>query len=121
MVLLISSSIVTPVLLVKRCLVGTLSLWRQSRQVPPLTVLPIQDRCVSRDAVVPADHCPLLPLHARLEICAEGYMVVEEFQQVITLFLLESYDPTGELQRDLSNNYKRNPQFEAEAEDIPVG
>lgn len=48
-------------------------------------------------------------------------MVVEEFQQVITLFLLESYDPTGELQRDLSNNYKRNPQFEAEAEDIPVG
>jgi len=97
----LSSLASSSLLLVKWCVEGTFSLGRQSRQMPSLAILPVQDRRVGSHSIVPADHRALLPLHACLEISAEGYMVVEEFQQVIALFLLQSNDPSGELWVDI--------------------
>lgn len=101
----LSSLASSSLLLVKWCVEGTFSLGRQSRQMPSLAILPVQDRRVGSHSIVPADHRALLPLHACLEISAEGYMVVEEFQQVIALFLLQSNDPSGELQYALVNDH----------------
>lgn len=71
--------------------------------MPPLPILPIKNRSVRRDSVVPNDNSALLPLHSALQIRRQSDVVVQELEKVIALFLLEADDPTGELRVDVES------------------
>lgn len=62
----------------------------------PLPVLPVDQRRVLRDAVVPHHDRALLPLDARLEVGAVREVVVQELEQRVRLFLLEADDVAGD-------------------------
>lgn len=64
--------------------------------MPTLPILPVNERSVASDSVVPDDDSALGPLHTRLEVCSKSDVVVEEFQEEIGLFLFESDDVTGD-------------------------
>jgi hypothetical protein len=67
-----------------------LSLRRDPRQMPPLPILPVNQRRVLRHPVIPNYHGPLLPLDARLEVGAVRKMVVQELENRIRLLLFEA-------------------------------
>lgn len=67
-----------------------LSLRSQSGDVAPLTVLPVKHSRVASHAVIPDDNSTRLPSDPGLKILREGDVVVQEFQQVVRLFFLES-------------------------------
>lgn len=67
--------------------------------MPPLPVLPVDQRRVLRDAVVPDDNGALLPLDAGLEVGAEGEVVVQEFEQRVGFFFLEADNVAGDFGR----------------------
>jgi hypothetical protein len=64
--------------------------------VPPLPVLPVDERRVLRHAVVPHHHGPLLPLDARLEVGAVREVVVQELEDCVRLLLFEADDVAGD-------------------------
>lgn len=72
-----------------------LRLRRDARQMPPLPVLPVNQRRVLRHAIVPHHHRPLLPLDARLEVRAVREVVVQELEDRIRLLLLEPDNVAG--------------------------
>jgi hypothetical protein len=65
---------------------------RDAGQVAALPVLPVDERRVLRDAVVPHDDGALLPLDARLEVAAKREVVVQELEQRVRLFLFQAYN-----------------------------
>lgn len=85
----------------KRRLIRPLSLRRQPRKMPPLPILPVKNSTMRRNTVVPHNDRTGRPLHAHLQIGAEGDVVVEEFEEVVTFFFLETDDAAGELRGSL--------------------
>lgn len=83
-------------------------LGRQSRQMSPLGILPVDQRRVLGNSVVPNDNGAFLPLDTGLEVGAVGEMVVEELEEDVGLLLLEADDVTGDWTRtpsaDVANN-----------------
>lgn len=73
---------------------------RQPRQMPPLPILPIQNRRMRRNPVIPHDNRSRLPFNPGLQILAQRYMVQQELQQVVTLLFLQTDDATRELRVD---------------------
>lgn len=65
--------------------------------MPPLAVLPVNQRRVLRDAVVPDHDGAGLPLDARLEVGAVREVVVQELEEGVRLLLLEADDVAGDL------------------------
>lgn len=51
--------------------------------MPPLSVLPVDERRVLGHSVVPDDHGALLPLDAHLEVGSVGQVVVQELKKGI--------------------------------------
>jgi hypothetical protein len=80
----------------ERRLERPLSLRRDTRQMPPLPVLPIHQGRVLRHTIIPNDHRPLFPLDTGLEVGAEGQVVVEELENGVGLFLFQTYDVAGD-------------------------
>ena len=74
-----------------------LSLRRNSSNMPPFTVLPINLCTVRCHTIVPHDHSPRRPLDPALQILAQCNMIVQELEQVLALFLLEADDVAREL------------------------
>lgn len=98
-------------LLLIRRLIRPFRPWRQASQVPPLPILPVENRSVRRDSVIPCHNGAHIPLHAALQICGQGNVVVQEFEKVVALFLLEANDAASELwidvQRLLASSWVR--------------
>lgn len=80
----------------KGCLIRPLSLWSDPRQMPPLPSLPICQRRVLCHTVIPHHNRVFLPLHTHMKVGAIGKMIVQELQDSIRLFLLESDDIAGD-------------------------
>lgn len=64
--------------------------------MPALSVLPVNQRRVLSDSVIPHDHSPFGPLDAGLEVSAIGKMVVQELEDGVRLFLLEPDNVAGD-------------------------
>lgn len=64
-------------------------------------ILPINQRRVRGDAVVPDDDGVGLPLDTAVQVLAVGQMVVQELEQVVALLLLEADDVPRELRVDV--------------------
>lgn len=62
--------------------------------------MPVQKSRVCSNAVVPNNYCSWGPLHSSLEILSLGQVVVEKFEQEITLLLFVSNDAAAELRVD---------------------
>jgi len=77
-----------------------LGLGRDPRQVPPLSVLPVQQCRVLRDAVIPDHHGALLPFYASLEVGTEADVLVQELQDSVTLLFLQADDFAGNLTKN---------------------
>lgn len=86
-----------------------LGLGRDACQVPPRTVVPVEQRRVLRDAVVPDDDGAGLPADADVEVGAEGDVVVEELEQRVGLLLLEALDLTRDLCKNRSQRVLTSP------------
>lgn len=76
----------------ERRLIWLFRQWRDASNMSPLPILPINQRCMLRHSVVPNDDCVFFPFDANMEICTESDMVIKEFQEHVTLFLLHPYD-----------------------------
>ena len=73
-----------------------LSLRGDSRQVPPLARVPVRDRGVLGDSVIPHHDRILLPLDTHVEISTVREVVVQELQNDVGFLLLEADDVTGD-------------------------
>ena len=60
----------------ERRLVWPLSLGSDASQMPPLPILPVQDRRMLRVPIIPYHNGPLLPLDSCLKIGTHGNMIV---------------------------------------------
>jgi len=63
--------------------------------MPPLAVLPVNQRRMLRHSVIPDNNRPLLPLDARLEVRTIREMVIQELENRIRLLLLEADNVTS--------------------------
>jgi hypothetical protein len=85
----------TPALI--RRLKRRLGLRRDPRQMPPRTRVPIQQRRMRSDAIIPHDHRTRRPLHPSLEILALRDVVVQEVEQEVAFLFFVPHDATTEL------------------------
>lgn len=80
----------------KRRLKWRLSLRSQSGDVTPLAILPVKHSRVASHAVVPDNNSTRLPADSGLKVLRESDVVIQEFQQVVRLLLLESDNVAGD-------------------------
>jgi hypothetical protein len=66
----------------------------------PLTILPVQNRGVCSDPIVPHNHRVLLPLQTSLQVRTKSDVLVQEIEQMVGLLLLEPYNTASELRVD---------------------
>lgn len=71
-----------------RSLERTLGLRRDAGKMAPITRVPVNQRRMLRDAVVPNHDGALLPLDAGLEVGAPSDVLIQELEDDVRLFLL---------------------------------
>ena len=83
-----------------RSLIRPFGLWSQPSQMPSLPILPVKDSCMHSHSVVPHHDCAWCPFDSALQVLAVCQMVIEEFEEVVALLLLEALDVPSELRVD---------------------
>jgi hypothetical protein len=78
-------------------LIRRLSLRRNPRQMPARAIIPVEQRTVRRDAVIPNHHRTRRPFDARLEVLTLCDVIVQEVEQKVRLLLLEAHDAPAKL------------------------
>jgi hypothetical protein len=65
--------------------------------MPARTIIPVQQRRMRSNTVVPNHHSSWRPFHACLKVLALCDVVVEKVEKKVGLFFLVAYDATAEL------------------------
>ena len=78
-------------------LIWCFGLRRNSCQMPACTIVPVQQGRMCGNSVVPNHDSTRLPLHPSLKVLTLGNMVVQEVQQEVAFFFLETNNTTAEL------------------------